>query len=188
MKYKNIVIVGGPGSGKSTQAKLLKEKTEFLLFSPGKRYREIAEQDTHLGNKIKKIIDAGHLCPHWFSAYLFQDVFLGLTESESTISEGIARTKQEAQVFDEVMKWLRRDYIVINLLISKKESITRLNKRRETEEREDDDVEDIPIRIEEYTKYTLPAILFFESLGKIVSVNGEQEPNKVQDEILEKLL
>ena len=48
-------MMGVPGSGKGTQARMLSEKTGYKVFSSGDRYREIANENTFVGKKIKNI-------------------------------------------------------------------------------------------------------------------------------------
>ncbi len=182
-----FVITGRPGSGKSAQAKLLSKKTGFRFFSPGNRYREIATQENIFGKKIKEIIDGGHLGPYWLSAYLFQEVILNIDDTEGIIFEGIGRKEEEAKMFDEVMGWLDRDYKVLDVSVDEEEITKRLTLRRNTESREDDDPEDIPVRIKEYDAHTLPAINFFKSVGKYTEINGEQSIDEVHQEILQRL-
>jgi len=182
-----FIITGRPGSGKSVQAKLLAEKTGYKLFSPGERYREIATQETTFGKKIKEIIDSGHLGPYWLSTYLFQDVVLRINDTDGIILEGVGRKEEEAEMFNKTMEWLGRDYKVLNIAVGEEEITKRLTLRRDTQSREDDDPEDIPIRIKEYDMHTLPAINLFKSVGKYVEVNGEQSIEDVHSEVLKKL-
>ena len=54
---KTIAMMGKPGSGKGTQARLLSEVLGFDLFSSGDSFRELATKDTPLGHKVKDVID-----------------------------------------------------------------------------------------------------------------------------------
>lgn len=182
-----FVIMGRPGSGKSVQAKLLAEKTGFKLISIGNKYREIATQETLFGKKIKEIMNKGLLGPSWLSMYIFQDVILNTGETEGMIFEGLGRKEEEAKRFNEVMKWLGRDYKVIDVMVSDEEITKRLTLRRDIEFRTDDDPEDIPVRIKEYDEHTLPAINLFKSAEKLIEVNGEQTIEEVFKEIEQKL-
>jgi adenylate kinase len=186
MNTKTFVIMGRPGSGKSVQARLLSEQTGFKVFSPGERYREVAKENTSIGRKVKALIDAGRLGPHWLSIYFFQDALFHLNDIEGIIFEGIGRKREEAEKFHEAMEWLSRDYIVFDIGVPETEVVERLNKRREKESRTDDDEEDIPVRIAEYDKHTASAIEFFTSVGKVVPINGDQTIEEVHREIVEK--
>ncbi len=182
-----FAITGRPGSGKTAQARLLSEKTGYKLFSPGERYRKIATQESVFGKKIKEIIDSGHLGPYWLSVYLFKEAILNIDDTEGIIFEGIGRKEEEAKIFNEVMEWLGRDYKVLGVEVDEEEITKRLTLRRDKESREDDDPEDIPVRIKEYDAYTLPAIDFFKSVDKYMKINGEQSIEDVHQEILKSL-
>lgn len=182
-----FVITGRPGSGKSVQAKLLSEKTGYKIFSPGQEYRNIATYKTTFGKKIKETIDNGLLGPYWLSVYLFQNAILNIDDTEGIIFEGIGRKEAEAEMFNKTMEWLERDYRVINLTAGEKVITKRLTLRHDTESREDDDPEDIPVRITEYNIHTLPAISFFKSVNKCIDINGEQDIESVHQDIVKSL-
>lgn len=180
-----FVITGRPGSGKTLQSKRLAKSTGYTLFSPGEHYRDIATRDNAFGKKVKEAIDSGQLGPYWLSIYLFQDAILNTDNTEGVIFEGIGRKEEEARVFNEVMEWLSRDYVVLDIVVSEEEVTKRLTLRGDIEFREDDDPEDIPVRIEEYNKHTKPAIDFFESVGKHIEINGNQTIEEVERDILD---
>ena len=58
-----IILLGAPGSGKGTQASRISEKYNLPHISTGDIFREITRSGTPLGDKIKKLIDGGNLCP-----------------------------------------------------------------------------------------------------------------------------
>src|SRR3989338_5369982 len=95
-----ILMLGKTGSGKDTQAELLQEKTNFKIFSSGGRFREIKNQDTVLGNRIREDLDNGYLMPHWLSTFLFEEVLFALKKGEGIIFEGTARKRPEAEIFN----------------------------------------------------------------------------------------
>ncbi len=76
MQVKTFVMMGRPGAGKGTQAKLLAEATGFELFSTGKRTRALAQEATFVGRKVKKLADEGHLQPHWLGSFFFEEILL----------------------------------------------------------------------------------------------------------------
>ena len=54
-----IYVMGPPGAGKGTQAKLLADKIGYCQFSTGSAFRDVAAQSTDLGRRVKEIIDNG---------------------------------------------------------------------------------------------------------------------------------
>lgn len=188
MKYTTFILLGKPGSGKGTQAKLLGEKTGFEVISSGARFREIASHDTILGHKVADMIDNGHLMPHWFASYIFLDKILHLENKGGIIFDGTARKKPEAELFDDVMVWLDRPYKAIYINVSDDEVMKRIIKRRETEDRHDDyNDEIIRTRLKEYYEDALPAIEIFKERGNFIEINGEQEVEKIHEEIMSKI-
>lgn len=184
MSIKTFAMMGYPGAGKGTQAKLLSEEFSFKIFSTGSEYREMAKEDTVVGRKVKKIIDAGDLTPHWLAAHLFQRAVLRLGHEEGIIFEGVARKESEAKLFHTVMEWLERPYKVIFLNASEEVATKRLLKRGEIENRADDDREKIKVRFGEFNKHTAPAVEYFRTLGNIIDINSEQTPEEVHKEIM----
>lgn len=187
MSIKTLAMMGYPGSGKGSQAKLLAEEFDFKIFSTGGEYREIAKENTIVGRKIKEIIESGYLTPHWFAAYLFQRAALGLSNEEGIIFEGVARKEGEARLFHTVMEWLERPYRVLFLNVDEEVAIKRLLGRAESEGRVDDGREKIKLRFNEFSKHTAPAIAYFRTVGVVVDINSEQTKKEVHREILEKL-
>lgn len=187
MKNTSFVIMGRPGSGKSVQAKLLAEKTGNVFFSPGNVYRELLKKDTLLGRKLKNIVESGELGPHWLSSFMFQSVLFDLKDSEGFVFEGVGRKEEEAKLLHEIMEWLNRDYVVFDVDVNEEEITKRIRLRREKENREDDGEEDILVRLKEYKEYTEPSIKFFESVGKLVRINGDQSVEDVHSEIMKHL-
>lgn len=181
-------MMGRPGCGKGTQAKLLAEHLHAQIFSSGGRYREIAGEDTFIGHKIKGIIDSGGLTPAWFAAYLFTESILAVPSLETAIVyEGAGRKPEEAERIHEILEWLTRPYAVVHLDVSEEEIRSRLLKRAELEGRKDDSANSIEIRLRAYAEDTAHSIEYFRSCGKVLEINGNQPEEAVFAEILEKI-
>ncbi|HEV7449768.1 MAG TPA: nucleoside monophosphate kinase, partial [Candidatus Paceibacterota bacterium] len=73
MDVHTFLMMGRPGSGKGTQAKLLAKKLGGDIYSSGNRLREMAKGQGFVARKVKSVIDAGGLLPEWFSSHLFVD-------------------------------------------------------------------------------------------------------------------
>lgn len=186
-KYKTLVMMGKPGSGKGTQAKLISEKTGWKIFSSGDKFRELKKADTLLGRKIKETIDVGKLMPYWFASFLFQEAVIYLPAEEGIIYEGAARLPSEAALLHDVMEWLERPYRVVYLDIPASVAMDRLTKRKLTEGRADDEEDKIKVRLEVHEKEVEPAADIFRNKGTFIHVNGDQPIEKVHEEILAKL-
>lgn len=180
-------MMGRPGCGKGTQAKLLSDFLGAQVFSSGARYRSIATEDSFIGHKIKGIIDSGELTPSWFAAYLFTEVILKLSLEDRIIFEGAARKLEEAKRIDDVLGWLMRPYTIVHLDVSEEEIRNRISKRAEIEGRKDDGKHSIEVRLKAYAEDTAPAIEYFRSCGKVLEIDGSQSQEAVFAEIKAKI-
>jgi adenylate kinase family enzyme len=180
-----FVFMGRPGSGKDVQAEFLSNKLGCKVYSIGGRLREIARQDSKFGHKVSETIDSGDLTPVWLASYLFQEVILNLDDNENAVMHGVGRREPEARLFSEVCNWIDRDFIIINLEVSEKTVIERLNKRSKVEKRGDDD--DVQNRFNEFNKHTVPALNFFRSIGKVIDIDGEPVEEVVAAEVWQKI-
>ena len=181
---RTFLMMGRPGAGKGTQAKLLAKKLGGEIYSSGNRLREMGRGEGFVAQKVKATIDRGELLPAWFSSHLFVDVLLGLSPTDDIVFEGSCRTEPEARAFDETALWLERPYRVIFLNISDAEVEKRLTLRKGLEGRMDDASDKIDYRIKEYEEKTVPAVEFFKQRGTILEINGEQTPEAVHENIL----
>jgi len=181
MDAQTIFFIGKPGCGKGTQAKLLTEKTGWPVFASGKLFREISEEDTPVGHKVKTENDAGMLQPHWFAMYLYLRALFSIGDNSSAIFDGFNRKVPEAELVLDSLKWLGRPFSIFNIQVSDKMVRERLAKRKETEGRVDDTAVDE--RLKEYREYTEPAIEVFRKDGVLIDVDGEQAPEKIAEDI-----
>lgn len=178
-------MMGRPGSGKGTQAKLLCKAIGADIYSSGNRLREMAKGQGYVAGKVKQVLDDGALLPSWFSSHMFVEVLLGLAPEDTIVFEGACRRLHEAQAFDEAAAWLERPYRAIFLNISDAEVEKRLALRKTTEGRSDDASDTIERRMREYEEHTALAVELFKSKGNVIEINGEQAIEEVHAEILE---
>lgn len=184
---RTFLMMGRPGAGKGTQAKLLAEKIGGQVIDSGARCREFAAQDTFFGRKTKQVIESGDLMPEWFSIYLFEDVLIRLEPAQAVVFEGAGRKVLEAQEFDKAATWLERPYRVVHLSASEAVLKERLLKRAAVEGRADDAAQAINVRFERFREYTLPALEFFRSRGVLVEINADQPIEAVHSDALKAL-
>src|SRR5580693_2966109 len=110
METRTFLMIGRPGAGKGTQAKLLAKKIQAEIYSSGNRLREMAKGHGFVAQKIGRVMEEGDLLPAWFSSHLFVDVLLGLQPEDPIVFEGACRRLLEAQDFAKVVDWLERPY------------------------------------------------------------------------------
>ena len=204
-----IVLLGAPGSGKGTQAKILMADKNIPQISTGDMLREAVASGTRFGLKAKSLMDAGDLVP--------DDVVLGIISErlaepdaqEGFILDGFPRTTQQAldleelldQMgtpldaavlmdvdFDILMKRLtgRRTCSLtgklLNIHFSSQEELDECtNAGGELIQREDDNEETISNRLEVYRENTEPLIEYYRERGKLLTVDAEGPINEVYE-------
>lgn len=185
MSTRTIFFIGKPGCGKGTQAKLLAEHTGWSVFSSGRLFREIAQEDTPVGRKVKEENDAGVLQPHWFAMYLYLKSLFSLPEDSGVIFDGFNRKVPEAELVIDSLRWLGRPFEVVNVAISDEEAVKRLAIRKTEERRIDDGA--VPERLKEFNTFTKDAIELFRTAGALVDVDGERSREAIAEDIRAKL-
>jgi adenylate kinase len=181
MEPRTIFFIGKPGCGKGDQARMLSEKTGWPTFSSGNLFREIAQEDTPVGHKVKEENYAGILQPYWFAMFLFMKTLFSLSENEGAIFDGFARKIPEAETIAESLAWLGRSFSVLHLKVSDEEIKRRLELRKGIEGRADDNVVDK--RLEEYCANTEPVIEMFRAKGMLIEINGERTREEIAADI-----
>jgi adenylate kinase len=183
-----VLLLGRPGSGKGTQTALLAERFGWQTFSSGNMFREMRESESFLGAKVREVYDQGVMLPNWFADYLLLDSLFKTDPATGIICEGFSRTVDQAKLFDEFLTWIGRPYAVFNLGVSEDEAMRRQLERTKVDARADSDTpEKIKIRFEEYTKKTAPVLEFFKEKGTLVEIDGEQTPEEIATELIEKI-
>jgi len=180
---KTIFFIGKPGSGKGTQAKKLAAKTGWTILASGAQFREIAEQDTIVGRKIREELAQGLLAPHWFAMYLYQRALFSVPEDTDLIFDGFNRKVPEAELNIATMQWIGRPFTVLNISVSDEEVRRRLEGRAQLDGRSDDHQNAVEERLDEYQTHTLKALELFKNLGVLIDIDGEQDPEAVFDSI-----
>jgi adenylate kinase len=177
-----VLLIGRPGSGKGTQAKVLAEAFGWERLSSGDRFKELRDSTSALSDRVREAYDAGKFLPDWFAAYLFEDVALNLDASKGMVAEGFGRTKAQAEHLISVTSWLDRELVAVHLNVSEEEALRRQMERAKTEDRPDSNAaEKIRARFDEFTANTAPALTFFKEKGMLIEINGEQSPSEVAE-------
>jgi adenylate kinase len=132
---KIIILLGRPGCGKGTQAKLLIDKFNFEYFGSGEALRKRQEINDYTGKKIAKVITGGDLVPSFVIIRIWIDAlekFKQKKKFNGLLLDGAPRKIMEAKILDEALNWYQwqKDVQIILIDISEKESFERLTKRR----------------------------------------------------------
>jgi adenylate kinase len=210
-----IIILGPPGAGKGTQAKLLSSHYGIPHISTGDIIREEIKRNTALGVKIRGYVERGELVPDEDVIEIVKEKILLGNCSGGFVLDGFPRTIIQAKALDHILSGmgLRID-AVINLVVSEEEIVRRISGRRickscgatyhlvfnppkkdlkcnvcggELYQRNDDMEETVRRRVKVYNIETKPLIEYYEKRGLLINVNGVGDINSVFSEILRKL-
>ena len=188
----NLVVIGPPGSGKGTQAKILQEKHAWPQLSTGDMLRAAIAAGTELGKKCKAIMDKGELVP--------DDVVIGIISERydqpdcagGAIFDGFPRTIPQARALDQMLKLRSKKIdLVIELKVDDKVLIDRVRARIAQSggvARADDTPETLQNRLAVYYQNTAPLLEFYKRQGKLVTVDGMapiEEVTKAIAEVIE---
>ena len=170
----NIVIFGKPGSGKGTQADFLKDKYDLYHISTGDLFRKNILNKTDLGIEAKSFLDNGDLVPDIVTIKMLENEVLANKDANGFIFDGFPRTLNQAESLDIFLESINQKInATIALEVDEDELITRLLDRGKTTNRSDDqDIEKIKNRFNEYNNKTYILIDFYKKQSKFYSVNG----------------
>ena len=169
-----IVLLGAPGAGKGTQAKLIAEKFHFAHISTGDLFRNNIKNSTSPGLEAKSYIDRGALCPDSLTINMLHDHLQKLPcDIQGCILDGVPRTIEQANMLAGI------DYphqlpinLVVNLVVDQDEISKRMIKRAEIEHRSDDTPDVIKQRLANYFAQTKPLEDYYAAKGILSNVDG----------------
>ena len=187
-RTNTILLIGRPGSGKGTQAQLLSERLAWIRLSSGDRIKQIRDGNEPFSARVRAVFDKGTLLPDWFADFLLEGGLLDLDSYVGVVTEGFGRTKQQALHYAEIIEWLGRNLMVINLEVSEEEALRRMSSRNTTQDRPDSNTEEMMrLRLAQFKEETMPALEYFRSIGVVKDIDGEKTPAEIAEDI-EKLL
>tara|TARA_B110000008_G_C16679531_1_gene448158 strand:+ start:89 stop:649 length:561 start_codon:yes stop_codon:yes gene_type:complete len=181
----NILIIGPPGVGKGTQAKLIKTKLGIIHLSTGEILRKEIENKTETGIEAKFYIDKGEFIPDITILEIIQRRLACSDCSNGYILDGFPRTLAQAIGLDRIIIELDQNLdIAISLTADEKILERRLIDRSLKDNRSDDMPSIIKKRQKIYWKQTAPLLKFYKLKGILEQVNGLGEINQITNNIM----
>lgn len=168
-----ILLIGPQGSGKSTQAALLAEFLGLPKISTGDIFRELAQEDSEEGQRIRETMNEGKLIDDTETARIVERRLQKDDVRSGFVLDGYPRNLAQQQLFDPKVDK------VIYLQVPDEEVIRRLMLRG----RADDSLEAIKVRLNLYHEQTKPLLDYYKDQGILVEVNGIGSIEKIQEEI-----
>ena len=209
-----IVLLGPPGAGKGTHAKILSERYGVPHISTGDILRFQIQQGTPLGKRAKSFIDNGRLVPDELVVEMMKARLQSEDIRNGFILDGFPRTVEQAKALDEVLA----DRVPLNLVLefdtSEQVIVDRLSGRRACSncganyhirnipprevglcdkcgqpliQRKDDEPETVRERLRVYRSQTAPLIEFYEKRKLLRVVNGDLEIEPLQEELAQSM-
>ncbi len=203
--------MGLPGAGKGTQADKIKEQYNIPHISTGDMFRLAIKEGTELGQKAKAFLDEGALVPDEVTNGIVEERLSKDDCEDGYLLDGFPRTIAQAEALEEITATLNRkmDY-VIHIDVPEEKLLVRLTGRRvcatcgatyhvennppkkpgicdrdggELIQRDDDTDETVQKRLKIYQEQTQPLLDFYKNKGILISVNGDQDIEKVFSDI-----
>ena len=184
----NIVLLGPPGAGKGTQAKVLEEAHGIVQLSTGDMLRAAVASGSDLGQQAKAVIDAGNLMPDDIMIQIISDRIEQPDCAKGFILDGFPRTTAQAEALEKMLaeKGLALDF-VIEIAVDDEILIDRINSRiaqmPESERRADDNAETLRTRLGVYHEQTAPILPYYRDRDMLKQVDGMQSIDQVTRQI-----
>lgn len=206
-----LILLGPPGAGKGTQAANIVNKYNLPHISTGDIFRANIKQGTELGKRAKEYMDKGELVPDSLVVELVEDRLSKDDTQVGFMLDGFPRTIYQAEALDEVLNNMGSSLnYVVNIVVDPSVLVERAVGRRicrdcgatyhikfnpskvedvcdkcsgELYQRSDDNEETVTNRISVYTNETAPLVDYYEKSGKLVTIDGLQDIEKVFSDI-----
>ncbi|MEI7596579.1 MAG: adenylate kinase [Bacteroidota bacterium] len=178
----NIALFGPPGAGKGTQSKDLVEKYKLTYISTGDILREEIANGTEIGLKAKNIIEKGGLAADELIVQIIEQKMKTNPKSNGFLFDGFPRTVVQAYILEGLLHKKHTSLTcMLSLEVPKEELMRRLTERSKTSNRADDnDLNVIKYRLEEYDNKTAPVAKFYDELGKYYPIEGTGSMDQVK--------
>ena len=182
----DIILYGGPGSGKGTQAELLLKKIRgSVTLNMGAALRELARKKTPAGQEVKRFIDAGKIAPVKFSTEIFEKFLASVDPKRSIILDGYPRTVAQLRTSEKLFKKYGRAPIMVYIKVPRAEVIKRLLRRAALEHRQDDTNRvAIQNRLKVFQAKASLMVGYFRKHKRLITIDGNASMAQVHRNIL----
>jgi len=207
-----IVLLGPPGVGKGTQAKILSEKTGLAHISSGDLFRENLKNQTELGKLAQTYMTRGELVPDDVTVAMIKDRLAHPDAKAGAILDGFPRTPAQAEALETMLRDFNGQVDIVPLITAGEDVLVeRLTGRwtchanghvfnektnppkndkvcdfdgSELYQRDDDRAETVKNRIQVYFNQTAPLISYYRDHGRLVEIDGTQTIDRVTNDLM----
>lgn len=207
----DIILFGPQGSGKGTQANLLRENYGYQVLGTGDLMRTYASQTDALGKKIKKLINRGQLVPDQIIETILSHEVAKLAQDQPKIFDGYPRNLNQAKFLDSLLAKIGRPpALAVYLELPRSVVFERLAQRyvctdcgtivrhlpgilrqlvcpqcgTPVQMRKDDQPEIIETRLNLFFSQTFPLVDHYRQLGRLKKINGQATIEEVHTAIV----
>lgn len=208
---KIIVLIGAPGAGKGTQARLLQTRRNIPQISTGDMFRETKELKTALAEEIRRIMASGNLISDELTLEVVKDRVSRDDCKGTFILDGYPRTAVQAKQLEQISEELSKPVQAILIDIPTQKLEKRMTGRRscpvcgeiynihfkqpkkdsfcdfhpdtELKHRADDYEDKVKVRLTAYEKNTAPLIDYYEKSDRLARVSGEGNLEEIYAEL-----
>jgi len=212
---KIIVLIGAPGAGKGTQARLLQERRGIPQISTGDMFREMKTLDTPLAREVQEIMASGKLISDEITFKIVRDRTSRPDCRNGYVLDGYPRTAAQAEQLENLAAEQTKMIQAIEVDVPREELMRRLTGRRSCPvcgeiynvfskpprsegvcdehpeavliQRADDNEESVATRLATYDELTKPLIDYYQNSGRLTRIDGTGEPEEIYA-ALEKLI
>ncbi|HAF24636.1 MAG TPA: adenylate kinase [Blastocatellia bacterium] len=209
--YKIIVLMGAPGAGKGTQARLLHEHLNLPQISTGDMFRALKEAHTPLAAEVRPLMEAGQLVPDDVTIRVVRERTSRADCKTGYILDGFPRTPAQAAMLEklaaeqgkkiqaieiEVPRELlakrmvgRRNCPVCGEIYNiyfrppKNDNVCDLHPDTQLNHRVDDKADTVQARLFTYEEQTRPLLNYYQGANLLQVVNGTREPEAIYKDI-----
>ena len=208
---KTIVLMGAPGAGKGTQARLLQERLHLPQISTGDIFRALKNAETPLAREVRDIMDRGQLVPDELTIRVVKERTGQDDCRDGYILDGFPRTPAQARSLEQLA--LEQDNTIIAVLIDvpfellekrmtgrrncpvcneiynvyfkppRNDNVCDLHPQATLVQRADDNPETVRARLATYEEQTQPLIDYYKAAGLLHIVDGTREPEEIYQDI-----
>lgn len=183
MVQGELILMGPPGSGKGTQAKLLAARPGWVHLSTGDLFRENLRRGTPLGRLAEQHMSKGEYVPDDVTVGMVRERMREIAAGDHVIFDGFPRTVPQAEALDALLAEHDRHVARVVLIdVKRDELIARLARRAQG--RSDDSPEVARRRFDVYQEQTRPVVAYYESQTLVTRVDGIGTVEDVSERVL----
>ncbi|HEU4794142.1 MAG TPA: adenylate kinase [Pyrinomonadaceae bacterium] len=208
---KIIVLMGAPGAGKGTQARLLQERLHLPQISTGDIFRALKSAQTPLAQEVRDIMNRGQLVPDELTIRLVRERTAQDDCRAGYILDGFPRTPAQARSLEQLAQEQKKEIVAVLIDVSldllekrmtgrrncpvcheiyniyfkppRHDNVCDLHPDAELVQRADDNAETVRARLATYDEQTRPLIEYYQNAGLLRTVDGTRDPEVIYQDI-----